>query len=138
MKTVDVKRDFIKELSVINKNRFTLQQTKSLFLGLLFELISNRQIFDKNKDINEFIKEVFKKEYNDYVYRGRPYLASRVLKDISKEYDSLKVSASIKLIILYLEEKDGINNYKGRKTSSDLEDDVVGWFNSISKGKAKN
>lgn len=140
MKTVDEKRDFIKELSVINKNKFTLQQTKSLYLGLLYELISNKEIFIKNKELDGFLKDVFKKEYNEYLFKARPYLASRLLKDISKEYDSLKISTSIKLIILYLEEKNitNIRESKANKTSNNIEDDVIGWFNSVSKGKSGN
>lgn len=110
MKTVDSKRDFKQELSVINKNKFTLQQTKSLYLGLLYELISSREVFSKNKDLEDFLINVFKKKYNSYLFKARPYLASRLLKDVSKEYDSFRISASIKLIILYLEEKD-LNNH---------------------------
>ncbi|MCI1696806.1 hypothetical protein [Aneurinibacillus aneurinilyticus] len=140
MKTVNDKRDFIKELSVINKNKFTLQQTKSLYLGLLYELISSREIFSKNKDLEGFLKNVFKKEYSDYLFKARPYLASRLLKDISNEYDSLKISASIKLIISYLKDKDLNSNSdsKEKKPLSSMEDDVIGWFNSISKGSSKN
>lgn len=140
MKTVEEKRNFIKEFSVINKNKFTLQQTKSLYLGLLYELISNKEIFIKNKDLDGFLKDVFKKEYNEYLFKARPYLASRLLKDISKEYDSLRISASIKLIILYLEEKDIKDNResKVRKNINNIEDDVIGWFNSVSKGNSGN
>ncbi|MFD4434941.1 hypothetical protein [Bacillus safensis] len=137
MKKVDSKKDFINEFSVINKNKFTLQQTKSLFLGLLYELISERGIFLKNKDLEDFIKEVFKKSYNEYVFRSRPYLASRLLKDISKEYDPSKISAFIKLIVVYLHEKDTTNEISDprvQRSSKNIEEDVIGWFNTVSKG----
>lgn len=141
MKTVDSKRDFIKELSVINKNKFTLQQTKSLYLGILYELISSREVFLKNKDLEYFLQRVFKKNYNDYLFKARPYLASRLLKDISKEYNPTKISASIKLIILYLEERDMKDNNvedKENRSSNNLEDDVIGWFNIVHKGRKEN
>ncbi|MFD4419035.1 hypothetical protein ACFWOP_15075, partial [Bacillus safensis] len=114
-----------------------LQQTKSLFLGLLYELISERGIFLKNKDLEDFIKEVFKKSYNEYVFRSRPYLASRLLKDISKEYDPSKISAFIKLIVVYLHEKDTTNEISDprvQRSSKNIEEDVIGWFNTVSKG----
>ncbi|WP_176345212.1 hypothetical protein [Priestia aryabhattai] len=141
MKKVDSKRDFIQELSVINKNKFTLQQTKSLYLGLLYELVSSREVFLKNKDLEEFLITVFKRKYNSYLFKARPYLASRLLKDVSKEYDSFKISASIKLIILYLQEKDSNEHNsvsKEKKSSNNLEDDVIGWFNSVRKGSNGN
>ncbi len=139
MKTTDNKRDFINELSVINKNKFSLQQTKSIYLGILYELILNKEIFPKNRDLTEFLKDVFKKEYNEYLFRSRPYLASRLLKYISEEYNSLKISASIKLIIIYLQEKNISNNdVKAKKVSNNIDEDVIGWFNSVSKGSSEN
>lgn len=137
MKKIESKKDFIIEFSVINKNKFTLQQTKSLFLGLLYELITERNILKNKKDLEGFIKEVFKKNYKDYVFRGRPYLASRLLNDISKEYDPSIVSTYIKLIMVYLHEKD-INNENDdprvQRSSKTIEDNVIGWFNTVSKG----
>ncbi|WP_368774664.1 hypothetical protein [Bacillus aerius] len=137
MKKIESKKDFINEFSVINKNKFTLQQTKSLFFGLLYELITERNIFKNKKDLEDFIKEVFKKNYNDYVFRGRPYLASRLIKDISKEYDPSIVSTYIKLILVYLHEKD-MNNENNdprvQRSSKNIEDNVIGWFNTVNKG----
>lgn len=134
------KRDFIGELSVINKNKFSLQQTKSLYLGILYELILNKEIFPRNKDLTSFLKEVFKTEYNDYLFKSRPYLASRLLKYVFDQYDSIMISASIKLVILYLqhENKDINLDSKAKKSSNSIEDDVVGWFNSVSKGSNEN
>lgn len=135
-KKINKQRDFIGELSVINKNKFSLQQTKSLYMGILYELILNKDIFPRNKDLTFFLNEVFKAEYSEYLFKSRPYLASRLLKYISEHYDSLMVSASIKLLILYLqqEKKESTSNSKEKKSSNSVEDDVVGWFNSVSKG----
>ncbi|OMF11156.1 hypothetical protein BK131_22255 [Paenibacillus amylolyticus] len=134
------KRDFIGELSVINKNKFSLQQTQSLYLGILYELILNKEIFPRNKDLTSFIKEVFKTEFNEYLFKARPYLASRLLKHVFEQYDSLMISASIKLVILYLQQEKTENNSdsRGKKSINNIEDDVVGWFNSVSKGSNEN
>ncbi|MED4378681.1 hypothetical protein P9274_23960 [Schinkia azotoformans] len=137
MKTEVSKRNFVKELSLINKNKFTLEQTKSLYLGLLYEIISSKEVFKRNRDIEDFIYTVFKKRYNDYLYKARPYLASRVLKDVSEDYEFLKMSASVKLIILYLQDKDSsnnINNFEGKRSSNNIEDETIGWFHSVRKG----
>lgn len=142
MKEAESKKDFLKEFSLINKNKYTPEQTKSLYLGLLFELISSKEVFGRNRDLENFILKVYKQQYNDYLFRSRPYLASRLLKDISSEYDFLKMSASIKLIILFLKEKGmegSINdrNKGDRKNTTNIEADTIGWFNSISKGSNK-
>lgn len=138
------RENFIKEFSVINKNKFTLQQTKSLYFGLIYQLIMNKTIFTQNIDLASFIKVVFAKEYCVSVYKGRPYLASRLLNDISKEYDSLEVSTSIKAVIHYLEtekktevKSQSDSKIKGdtkRSSSRNMEDEVVGWFNTVTKG----
>lgn len=141
MKTEDKNRDFIKELSMINKNKFTLEQTKSLYLGLLYQLILSKEVFKRNRDLEDFLLSVYKKKYNDYLFNSRPYLASRVLKDISDEYDFLKMSISIKLIILYLRDKDLSGNkveIEEKKISTSIEDDTIGWFNSVKKGSKQN
>jgi hypothetical protein len=142
VKAAESKRDFLKEFSLINKNKYTPEQTKSLYLGLLFELISSKEVFGRNRELENFILKVYKQQYNDYLFRSRPYLASRLLKDISSEYDFLKMSASIKLIILFLKEKGtegSINdsNNGDRKNTTNIEADTIGWFNSISKGSNK-
>ncbi len=142
MKTESNQINFIKEFSVINKNKFTLEQTKSLYLGLLYELISSKEVFKKNRDLEEFLLLVFKKEYKDYLFRSRPYLASRVLKDISEEYDFLKMSTSVKLIIGYLQENLDLSKNKsdfgGKKSLNNIEEDTINWFNSVKKGRNQN
>lgn len=136
MNSAEAKEKFIKEFSVINKNKFTLQQTKSLYLGLLYQLISDKTIFKKNKELEGFLKDIFKKEYGEYLFKARPYLASRLLKDISIEYDNLEISASIKSIMSYLNEKSILEDVKPRKpqNTKSMEDEVIGWFNTVSKG----
>ena len=55
MKTEDKNRDYIKELSTINKNKFTVEQTKSLYLGLLYQLILSKEVFKRNRDLEDFL-----------------------------------------------------------------------------------
>lgn len=134
-------RDFAKEFSVINKNKFSLQQTRSLYLGLLYELLSNKYIFPKNNDLVRFLEKVFKKKYKSYLFKSRSYLASRLLKDVSNDYDTVQISASIKLIIFYLESLEveneiSINDKKtSRKINKNIKDDTIGWYQSVSKDK---
>lgn len=140
MSSTEIKERFVKEFSVINKNKFTLEQTKSLYLGLLYQLISNKTIFKRNKDLEGFLKDIFNKEYGDYLFKARPYLASRLLKDVSLEYDNLEISASIKAIMNYLNDKNMIDDTKPRNTKNpkSMHDEVIGWFNTVSKGNSES
>lgn len=135
MKTVDNNIDFIKELSVINKSKFSLQQTKSLYLGLLFELMMTKQIFKKNTDLKEFILAVYKKEYADYLFRSRAHLVSRVLKDIESNYNPLDISSSIISIVDYLNHGSSESNKNSVLKKNNLEDDTVNWIKNIIRGK---
>lgn len=136
-------RDFISELGVINKNKFTLQQTKNLYMGIIYEVIRDKKIFLKNRDLNEFLKEVFNQEYSDSAFNSRPYLASKLLRHISDKYDFINVSDSIKSTIVYLKNRQDRNSESDNKKNkenkdrsrSTIEEDTIGWFQSINKGK---
>ncbi|WOV85013.1 hypothetical protein PGH26_03535 [Sporosarcina jeotgali] len=137
MKTNEEKKDFIKEFSVINKNKFSLQQTKSLYLGLIYELILDKEVFQKNIELNYFISEVFDIEYSEYLFKARPYLASRLLKDLINKYEDLNISYSVKRISTYLDRMEFVQrkDTDPKNKSNKLEDDVIGWVSSISKNK---
>ena len=139
MKIVEEKIDFIKEFSVINKNKFTIRQTKSMYLGLLFELISSKEVFKRNIELKDFLKLVFNLDYSDYLFKARPLLAARLMKDVSNKYHTLEISKSINSIIYFLEEKKEIHvEVNSKKIKSTLEDDIVNWFSSVNKGTDKS
>lgn len=55
---------------------------KYKIVGIVTELIYSRVIFKKNKDIEEFVKEVFSIECKSYIIKSRGMIASKVVKFI--------------------------------------------------------
>lgn len=134
---IEISREqYIKELSNLSSNKFSKNQTITLFLGILFNFITDKEIFKKNIDIQVFLREVFNKEYKDYLFRSRPYLVSRVLSDVKKEKtysDLLKLSSEIGEYILK-NSGNSINEEKDKKNrKTHIEDNIVGWVNQVNK-----
>ncbi|CZR09470.1 hypothetical protein [Trichococcus ilyis] len=126
--------NFVKEFNNLNSNKFSKEQTISIFLGTLFQLITDKKIFKLNIDIQKFLEDVLKKEYKDYLFRSRSYLTSRVLADIKKEKSYRELVNLSTKIADYLNENNElkqsiIKNNSGKK----IEDSIVGWVNQVNK-----
>jgi len=121
--------DYIEEFKKMPKFKLSIPQTKSLFLGLIFKLVLDKDILDKKK-IYRFIEETLNKTYKEYVFRGRPYLASRVLKDLEVELDYNDLLKISKKIVDFLSEdmEDSSNNKKNTNNNN-----VIGWYNSVNE-----
>lgn len=91
--------DFIK----INGNKYSKEESEKMFLGLLFYMINDRDVFKLNEDIKDFIEMVFEHKYKDYLYRSRPILASRLMNDIRKEKSYGEMLQINKKIVKYFE-----------------------------------
>ncbi|WMM24028.1 hypothetical protein RBU61_14000 [Tissierella sp. MB52-C2] len=67
---------------------FSLKNTSSnslpldKFIGLINLTIYDRNLFEKNIEIRDFVKQVFEFEYLDYVYDSRSLISGRVVKDL--------------------------------------------------------
>ncbi|MGL9771528.1 hypothetical protein [Enterococcus sp. DIV0996a] len=126
------KKSYINSFSTLNSNKFSKDQSISLFFGTLFMLLSDKDIFKKNSDIKLFLDVVLKKEYKDYLFRSRPYLISRVLNDVRKgmSYSELIILSSTISTFLNkdynLEKVDNKKINKGR-----VEDNIVSWMNQL-------
>lgn len=55
---------------------------KYKIIGIVSELLLSRQIFVKNVDIEEFLKEIFSLEFKAYLFRSRTLIVARVTKEI--------------------------------------------------------
>lgn len=127
---MDIK-DYIKELSNLNSNKYSKNQTISLFIGIMFHLMSDKEIFKKNIDIKIFLKAVLNKEYKDYLFRSRPYLISRVLNDIIKEKKFVDILKTVDRIISYLEFNNELLDFEKKASGNTVEDNILDWFNQI-------
>lgn len=121
--------EYIEEFKKLSKSKLSITQTKSLFLGLIFKLVLDKEILDKNK-IYEFTKEIIKKEYKEYLFRGRPYLASRILKDLEMETEYNDLLKITKSIIEYLHRDE---DTLSKDSSKGNKNNVIGWYNSVNE-----
>lgn len=126
--------DYIKEFTNINNNKFTKEQTINIFFGTIYHLLNDKAIFKKNIDLKKFLIEVLEKEYKDYLFRSRPYLTSRVLKNFKDEMTYREIIKLAYRIADYLDEKENSNEVSGNKKSKNSsEENIIGWFNQVNK-----
>ena len=55
---------------------------KYKFIGIITELIYSKEIFVKNKDISNFVKDIFDIELKDYVVKSRTMIVAKISKKI--------------------------------------------------------
>ncbi|MGE1235605.1 hypothetical protein [Bacillus altitudinis] len=60
---------------------------KYKIIGIVSEMILSKELFEKNLEIKLFLKEVFDKEFNAYVYASRTLIISRTVRLIAKSED---------------------------------------------------
>jgi len=127
-------KDYIDEFKRITSNKFSSEQSGYLYIGLLFKLINDRTVFKRNIETDTFIKEVFNREYKDYLFRSRPYLASRLLSDLNNDLDYHNLVKSTKKIINYLldisNKDNGPKEGKNKKVKIET-DNIIGWLNIV-------
>lgn len=125
------KQQYIKEFEEVKNNKFSAQQSVNLFYGLIFNFISDREIFIKNTEIDLFIKIILKKEYKKYLFNSRPYLLSRVVNDLRKEKKYNDIIRLNNNIIEYLSEFDEEIETTKKRNKKNLEDEIIGWVNHV-------
>ncbi|MCQ4669757.1 hypothetical protein NE689_00385 [Lactonifactor longoviformis] len=55
---------------------------KYKIIGIVSELILSRQVFPRNLDIEEFLKEIFSLEFKTYLFKSRTLVVARVAREI--------------------------------------------------------
>ena len=104
MKNREIK-DIINDLLFIISNKLSLMQSKLLFMGITYEIVLRKDLFPRNKDLKDFIEEVYikrfsnKKTFKDYLYRSRTLLSSSLLRKIYLELDYSEVTEIINELI---------------------------------------
>lgn len=85
----DIKND----LKLIKSNKLSISQSKLLFIGIIYEILFNKDLFPKNKDLKEFTNNsllpLFNKNepYKDYIFKTRTTLASKIQRYIFLNLD---------------------------------------------------
>lgn len=100
---------------------------KADVIAIMATLIFGKYLFKRNKELAEFIKEIFDIEYLDYVVASRTMLFARVSKDI---YDMDEDELKIKLgsLIGYF---DLLTDKKKNKRKKDLNDKMITWLERL-------
>lgn len=128
---------YIDELKSVTSNRFSSEQSKYIYIGLIYEIINDKNLFKKNNDVAVFIKEVYNIKYKEYVFNSRNYVLSRLLSDLNGELNNKNypyLIKSTKKIIYFLETSDlkiDSDELKDTNIRTKKSDNVIGWFNSV-------
>lgn len=111
----DIKYD----LKVIRGNKLSISQSKLLFMGIMYEIILNKELFPRNIQLNEFVNEHLlqylkrNKKFKNYIFKSRTLLAATIQREI---YNNLDYND----IIYIIDEIDAIlfenSNYGYKKT----------------------
>ena len=136
-------KDIKKDLEFLTSNKFSLMQSKLLFMGITYEIILSKDFFPRNENLKPFIEEVYvpkfadKKTFKDYLYDSRTLLSSRVQRKIFSDLSYADIIEITNDIIDILDKnlgKVGKNNEnKGSKHRID-DDYATEWMKSI-RGK---
>lgn len=120
-----------RELDILNSKKYSFNEKKLLFVGIVSNTIYDKSLFSNNKLLNEYVT-LFEtslsldEPYKEYLYKSRTLLASRVVKDILKNENDKDLLSLISSHILFINEKnvDNKNNkiVKSKKNKTLLDD----------------
>lgn len=119
---------YIEDFSKINGNKYSKEESERLFIGLLFYMVNDRDIFKSNVDIKGFILEVFKYDYKDYLYKARPALCSRLMNDIRKNKTYGEILQLNKAIIKYLKLNSDESTKNNKEKKKTYNTNISGWL----------
>ena len=102
---------YLKKDSPIDKNTLL---DKLLFLSILMDLISNKELFKRNKHVAKFLDDKFDITFPDYVTKSRPLLIGKLINHYMKlditSYDN-ELNTIYKAISNILEDKSNEKNW---------------------------
>lgn len=116
-----------------------MREKRYIFIGTITEMIFNKELFPRNKDLHEYIN-LYEAllgidPYKDYLYKSRTTLAARVVKDLffnigeknNNEKEILKkaISEHLSFIDNYFEKVDTNQDISKKKQESTLLDDII-------------
>lgn len=130
----DIKND----LKMIKSNKLSISQSKFLFMGIIYEILFNKDLFPKNKDLKDFVNNQLlilfnqNEPYKDYIFKTRTTLASKIQRYI---YLNLEYNSMIDIVneldkILFSD----MNPIEGSKAKiKDANNDLDEWMNFFNK-----
>lgn len=102
---------YLKKDSPIDKNTLL---DKLLFLSILIDLLSNKELFKRNKHVTEFLDDKLDITFPDYVAKSRPLLIGKLINYYMKlditSYDN-ELNTIYKVISNILNDKSNEKNW---------------------------
>lgn len=83
-------------------------------VGILLEILYSKEIFPKNKDVGDFLLEIFGVQYKDYVMRSRSLIVSRVCKFLLTEKENKIYARKILKFINSIIAEHSVNERNGK------------------------
>lgn len=101
------------------KNQNSISKTD--VISLLAIIIFEKDIFKRNKDIKEFIEEVFNIKYRDYVIASRTMIFARLSRDVYKMDDNKLKEKIINLLSFFYTPSTKPKNNKKKNENDKLD-----------------
>ncbi|MCR8870526.1 hypothetical protein [Peribacillus frigoritolerans] len=79
----------MEELKIFRNELKNTKPPKYKLIGIVSEIILSKELFKRNLDTKSFLKEVFNKEFNEYVYLSRTSIVSRTIRLIDDCEDKI-------------------------------------------------
>lgn len=98
---------------------------KYKLIGIISELLLSKEIFTKNSQIEEFLKEIFDIKYKEYVMKSRTLIVARCCRKIIIEEEKNCVLYKKRLLHFIIEEIEIIKKESGIKSEKNQFD---GWL----------
>ncbi|HAL08898.1 MAG TPA: hypothetical protein DCO67_02900 [Staphylococcus sp.] len=119
-------------------NNYKPQDVKIILPGIIAEIVFNKEVFKKNIELKEFTK-IFDNEYADYLYKARPLLFARLIKEfmeISEEKELLiYVNKIEKYLNLNIEKPENVKKNKTVKGNNSTTKNIESWGKIINPGR---
>lgn len=125
------------KIVILNSPKYSMEERTLFFTGAISDVIFNKELFQSNIDLKEYIK-LFEEtlnvdSYRDYLYLARPQLFARLIRDLfyprkkrSIEEQQKITKIAIKKHIEFIEHKGIIDHKKEiKKYNSTLLSDVI-------------
>ncbi|BCC45900.1 hypothetical protein bcgnr5378_22950 [Bacillus cereus] len=79
----------MEELKIYRNELKNTKPPKYKLIGIVTQILLSTELFKNNIDTKPFLKEVFNKDFNEYVYGSRTLIIARTIKLIQKCDDKL-------------------------------------------------
>ncbi|MEB6229023.1 hypothetical protein [Staphylococcus xylosus] len=128
------KKEMIQKLKTNKKP----QDVKIIIPGVIAEIIFNKEVYKKNVELKDFTR-IFEEEYADYLFKARPLLYSRLIKEFIYIDNDKDLRNYVNKLIAFLElnndQKNKDVNKKAVKTKNSTTKSIESWGKIINPGR---